>query len=81
MSEDARYYFWVGNKSGVIWAMRKDYELRPINGERFKYLGWTKDVGYPKKMNTGRVLIKPSKKGRKKATINRKKQSKEAALG
>lgn len=61
-----QYHFWVGNKSGYVWAMLKSYKLNPKEGERFKYLGYTSDIGWPKKMNTGRLLHKPNAQSRKK---------------
>lgn len=71
-TNDIVYHFWVGNKSGYIWALTKQYQLFPVKGERMKYLGFTKDLGWPKKMNTGRVIHKPSSKTMRKNKKNRK---------
>lgn len=68
-----KYYFWVGNKSGYIWSCVKDYKLNPKQGERFKYLGWTFDSMWPKKLNTGRLLQKPNPRDRNKKKKIRKK--------
>lgn len=69
---NTKYYFWVGNKSGYIWSSIKDYKLVPIGGERLKYLGFSYEMGWPKKLNTGRVLFKPNPKDRNKKKKNRK---------
>jgi len=60
MNTKTKYYFWVGNKSGYIWSCTLNYKLNPKKKERLKYLGWTHDLGWPKRMNTGRILYKPS---------------------
>jgi len=56
---ETKFYFWVGNKTGYQWACVRDYRPKCKNGERMKYLGWTTDIGWPKKLNTGRILHKP----------------------
>jgi len=40
------------------------YNVCPVTKpkERLKYIGFTEDTGWPKKMNTGRLLHKPIKK-------------------
>lgn len=60
MQNSIKYHFWLGNKSGYVWACHKDYKLTPRLGERFKYAGYTYDIGWPKKMSTGRLLHKQS---------------------
>lgn len=66
------YHFWVGIKSGYKWSSSKDYKLNPLLGERFKYMGYTSDVFWPKKMNTGRLLHKPNSNSRKRQRKNGK---------
>lgn len=61
-----KYHFWVGNKSGYVWALHREYEPGHKLGERMKYLGYTTDTYWPKKLNTGRLLQKPNAKSRKK---------------
>ena len=57
----APYHYWIGNKTGLILSSSKECPiLKPI--ERIKYLGYTEDVTWPKKMNTGRIIYKPTKK-------------------
>jgi hypothetical protein len=60
------YHFWVSSRYGYVWALKKDYQTTILKIARMKYLGFTNDLGWPKKMNTGRILHKPSYKSRKK---------------
>jgi hypothetical protein len=55
---ETKFYFWVGNKSGYLWTCDFNSKPKPKKGERLKYLGWTTDFGWPKKLNTGRILHK-----------------------
>lgn len=64
--EPVKYYFWVGNKTGYTWSWNINTVPKPKKGERLKYLGWTTDTGWPKRMNTGRLLKKPSAASMKK---------------
>lgn len=73
LMNSTKYYAWVGNKSGYIWAIIRDYKLYPKQGERFKYLGYTTDIGWPKKLNTGRILYKQSSESFKKYRRKEKK--------
>lgn len=59
VKERPRLYYWVGNKSGYIMASYREYKPYAKKNERLKYMGWTYDSSWPKKMNTGRLLIKP----------------------
>lgn len=59
------YHFWVGNKTGYTWGLTPEYKARPQPGERLKYLGFTTDTYWPKKLNTGRLLQKPNYKSQK----------------
>lgn len=54
------YHFWVGNKTGYIFSTSKVCPIQRPK-ERLKYLGFTQDFGWPKKMNTGRILYRPGK--------------------
>ena len=72
-SEKTKYHYWLSCRMGFVWALRKDYELYPEKGNRYKYLGFTYDLGWPKKMNTGRLLHKPTDKARKRQRKARKK--------
>lgn len=51
------YYFWIGKKTGYAISSTKESPRR--KGEKLKYMGFSSDVGWPKKMNTGRVMYKP----------------------
>jgi hypothetical protein len=53
---ETKFYFWVGNKSGYLWTCDFNSKPKPKKGERLKYLGWTTTVGFPKVLNTGRIL-------------------------
>lgn len=50
------YHVWVSNRSGLHWALFKDHRPFVKKGDRLKYLGYTSDAGWPKKMSTGRVI-------------------------
>lgn len=56
-------YYFVG-KSGYVFSTRKDF-LKKGGKDRYKYMGFTTDAGWPKKMNTGRLLHKPNPKIKK----------------
>jgi len=57
-----RSYIWV-NKDGFVYSSDKKFPiLKQRKGYEYKYLGWTTSIGWPKKMNTGRVLYEPKKK-------------------
>jgi len=61
MEPQTKYHFWLGNLTGYVFSAKKECPvLNPP--DRLKYLGYTYDVGWPKKMNTGRLLQKPDKK-------------------
>jgi len=60
--EKVKFHYWVGVKSGYVMASNKDFKPPKRTGERMKYMGWTYSSGWPKKMNTGRILHKPIRK-------------------
>lgn len=70
------HHFWVGNISGYIVSSSSQCPTSTYNkttGERLKYLGYSTDVGFPKKLNTGRILVNPhGTKGEKKQVARRK---------
>jgi hypothetical protein len=47
-------HIWIG-KLGV--EVRKGKDLKPID-KKAVYMGYTFSIGYPKKMNTGRIIYK-----------------------
>lgn len=59
-------HFWVGNKTGYVTstALVGTKPNCPItkSKDRLKYLGFSATVGWPKVLNTGRLLRKPSDK-------------------
>lgn len=57
-----KMHFWVGNKSGYLWSYFINAKPKPKKGERLKYLGFTFDVGFPKTMNTGRIIYEATLK-------------------
>lgn len=75
LNDDGRtkYHFWLSSKTGVVWGPHKDYSIYSKSGTKHKYLGYTYDVGWPKKMNTGRLLMKQNKESLKRQKNNRKK--------
>lgn len=55
-------YIWVC-KDGFIYSGDNRFPLlKKKKGYEYKYLGWTTSIGWPKKMNTGRILHEPKKK-------------------
>lgn len=63
-----KLHFWVGNKTGYVFGTSETCPIRkPL--DRLKYMGFTEDAGWPKKMNTGRLLHKPDGK-----TVRRQKK-------
>ncbi len=58
------YHIWLGEITGYVFSSHK---VQPIKkGEKLKYMGFTCDIGWPKTMNTGRLIHKPSGKSIKK---------------
>lgn len=51
-----RQHIWLGNITGLIISYSERFTAIKIKEERYKYMGYTDSVGYPKVMNTGRVL-------------------------
>lgn len=71
------YHFWVGNISGYIISTNSQCPTsinNKVTNERLKYLGYSSDVGFPKKLNTGRLLINPARSKGEKRQIARKKE-------
>lgn len=67
----SKLHYWVGCKTGYVMSSSVDCHIKkPI--DRLKYLGFTEDIGWPKKMNTGRILYKPNAKSHKKTRKYRK---------
>lgn len=68
-----KYHFWLGCKTGYVFATNRDFVPRGQKGERFKYVGYTIGwSGWPKKMSTGRILYMQNKKAFKKQRKLRK---------
>lgn len=68
MSEKNKYYIWVAKKTGVIMSTTPVCPIRS-NYDKISYMGYTYDLGYPKKMNTGRIIKAPQRKARIKPVI------------
>jgi len=66
-------YYWVGSKSKLVFSYSKKAP-RTVFKERLRYVGWTEDLLWPKKMSTGRMLHHPSSfqknKNKKEAVSN-----------
>jgi hypothetical protein len=58
------YHIWLGKITGYVFSSNKSEPIK--NGEKLKYMGFTSDIGWPKKMNTGRLIHKPNGKSKKK---------------
>lgn len=65
-------HYWAGNQTGLVMSSTKDFKPRGQLNERFKYIGFTNDMWWPKKMNTGRLLHRSNTKTRKKNKKARK---------
>lgn len=55
----AEFHYWV-SKRGLTWTASR--LNKPAGDEKIKYLGFTTDDNWPKKLNTGRVIHKHNKK-------------------
>lgn len=74
MSERQKYYFWLGVKTGYIFnTVERCPVVKKRPEETLRYVGFTFDIGWPKRMNTGRILYKPSSASMKKTRKQRKK--------
>lgn len=66
---NAVYHIWLSIKSGYIFSSSPD---RPVKGtSKVSYVGTTSDLGWPKKLSTGRILYKPNSKASKKKKNDR----------
>ena len=50
-------YYWVGLIEGVVMSANSNCPIMKPRG-KLHYMGWTESIGWPKLMNTGRVLHK-----------------------
>ena len=63
-----RYYIWISKRSGLIVSTSNTPPTRKDNS--LKYMGFTYDIlGWPKRMNTGRVLHEATVKGKTTVTV------------
>lgn len=51
-------HFWVSWKYGYVFGNSAELPVKNSTGT-YRYMGYTFDIGWPKKMNTGRLLHKP----------------------
>lgn len=58
-------HYWIGNKTGLIMSTSSNCPIKKPK-EKLKYMGYTTDYSWPKRMNTGRLLYKFNYKSRKK---------------
>lgn len=66
------YHYWVGNISGVVFSTSPVCpQKNPL--DRLKYIGYSEDMGWPKRMNTGRLFHKGNAKTKKALRRKRKK--------
>jgi len=56
-----KMFVFIGHKSGIQLSSYRDFKPRGKKGEVFKYMGYTEDKLYPKKLNNGRILKEPVK--------------------
>lgn len=54
-------YYWVG-KTGYLWSYSKERPTKGVAEHKWAYMGFTTDLIWPKKMNTGRLLQSPYNK-------------------
>jgi hypothetical protein len=53
METNVKIHIWLNNE-GIISSSDS---ICPVKkSSRFKYMGYSHDIGWPKKMNTGRIL-------------------------
>jgi hypothetical protein len=48
-------YIWLSSKTGIISTTS---EKCPVTNGSAKCLGYTFEIGYPKRLNTGRIIYK-----------------------
>lgn len=68
------YHIWVG-KIGYVWSTTKVCPVKNSMLQSMKYLGFTSDNGFPKRLNTGRLLHKNTNNKVKKANKKLRKLS------
>lgn len=59
-------HYWVSKTYGLTSSTTNVCPVKHPYGGKMKYLGFTDDVSWPKKLNTGRLLHKPLDKHKKK---------------
>lgn len=57
------YHFWIGTHEGVIMSTSNKCPLLK-HASKMKYMGTSSDIGYPKKLSTGRMLHESNDKSR-----------------
>ena len=69
------YHYWVSTREGYVMSTLKKLPVsKPMS--RYKYIGFSSDMGWPKKMNTGRLFHQASKE----SEIKKRKYTKKARL-
>lgn len=65
-------HYWVNTKVGYVMSSTTTC---PVKSEKYKmkYIGFTEDIGWPKRMNTGRVFYKQNVESERKQRKYRKK--------
>lgn len=55
VSGSEKSYIWVSTKVGLITTTSNTC---PVTNGKAKCLGYSFDIGYPKRLNTGRIIFK-----------------------
>ena len=69
------YHYWVSTKFNYVMSSKREIPVT-VNRETYKYIGYSSDLGWPKKMHTGRMFHQASKE----SEIKKRKYSKKARL-
>lgn len=59
-------HYWLTKDEFIMSSSKKCPLLKHSKKHRIKYIGFTSDIGWPKKMNTGRIFYQNTSKKRRK---------------
>lgn len=65
VKSNTTFYYWVSKKYGVMMSTNNKCPYNKKRDGKISYLGFTNDADYPKRLNTGRLLHKHTRKKRR----------------
>jgi hypothetical protein len=63
------YHIWISKSQGIISSTSYSKQAE-VKSSEWKYMGYTTDTVYPKKMNTGRILYLDKKLSTSRKTVS-----------